>query len=77
MIQDWSENTTLNAEGACTVLNSKKATPSSTAWDKGHPQSGSTGEHVPGSAVLPGSLFNAMVLPWVNYTIRGALWCVE
>ena len=27
-----------------------------------------------GSPVLPGSLFNAMVQPWVNYTIKGAVW---
>ena len=23
---------------------------------------------------VPGSLFNAMILPWANYTIRGAIW---
>ena len=89
MVEDWSDNHTMNAAGGCTHVTDKPRPPppplrtasstssAASSTDKATGAKPATGGSVfnpPGSVVRPGSLYNAMVLPWVNYTVRGAIW---
>ena len=77
MVEDWSDNATLNAPGGCTYVTAPRSLPSPprTASAVGGGAGGGSVFNPAGSVVRPGSLYNAMVLPWVNYTVRGAIWC--